>query len=443
MTRTTQSSTQSTANLQERAFLVGVDTGSSATGFSVLDSLAELAQLANTAGAEVVGSTHQKLAHPTPACYIGHGKVEEVAHLRNELGFNMVIFDDELSPSQLRNLERDLQVKVIDRTAIILDIFARRAHTHEGRLQVELAQHEYLLPRLAGRWRHLERLGGGIGTRGPGETQLESDRRMVQRRIAHLKGELEAVRKHRALYRRQRKSQAIPVVAMVGYTNAGKSSLLRALTGAEVLIEDKLFATLDPTTRRITLPNKQEVLLTDTVGFIQKLPTTLVAAFRATLEELQEADLLLHVVDITHQNAHLQAETVRAVLAQLDVADKPAIVALNKIDLLLTGNGHSIPEGGQWPAPVRRAAKGFPGGAPVSAIEGWGLERLLKKIETTLSRSMVEVTALIPYQESALVELFRRHGALRREQHKESGTLVRGKLPPGLAAILAPYRVSP
>lgn len=431
-----------TAVPEEKAFLVGVDTGDQAAGeFSVNDSLAELGQLAGTAGAIVLGSAYQKRDHPTPAYYIGRGKVEEVARLKGELGFNLVIFDDELTPTQLRNLERDLGLKVLDRTALILDIFARRAQTHEGRLQVELAQYEYLLPRLAGRWRHLERLGGGIGTRGPGETQLESDRRMVQRRIAHVEKELEGVRKHRALYRRQRRGQAMPVVALVGYTNAGKSSLLRAFTGADVLVEDKLFATLDPTTRRVALPNKQEVLLTDTVGFIQKLPTALVAAFRATLEELEEADLLLHIVDITHVNAVLQAETVAGVLGQLGLGDKPVITVLNKVDLLISQDGQMLDDGRYRPAPVRRLARQFPGGVPVSAAERWGLERLLRKVARTLARGMVEVTARIPYEELALVDLFRRHGALRKEEHEESGTLVRGKLPPSLAARLAPYRV--
>ena len=436
-----QDHTQATALPVERALLVGVDTGAKAGGFTIEDSLAELAQLAVTAGAQVLGSTSQKLEHPTPAYYIGRGKVEELARLKGQLDCNLVVFDDELAPSQLRNLERELAVKVIDRAALILDIFARRAQTHEGRLQVELAQHEYLLPRLAGRWRHLERLGGGIGTRGPGETQLESDRRMVQRRIAHLKEELEAVRKHRALYRRQRKGQAMPVVALVGYTNAGKSSLLRAFTGADVLVEDKLFATLDPTTRRVALPNKREILLTDTVGFIQKLPTTLVAAFRATLEELEEADLLLHVVDITHQNALLQANTVRGVLGQLGLSEKVMITVLNKVDLLVSENGHNLDQAAHWPAPVRRLARSFPQGVPVSAVEGWGLERLLKRVARALAKEMVEVTARIPYDELALVELFRRHGSLRREEHDEAGALVRGKLPPRLAARLAPYKV--
>ncbi len=436
-----QAQTQATTAPAERAFLVGVETGKGAGEFKIEDSLAELAQLAHTAGAQVLGTIKQKLDHPTSAHYIGRGKMEELGRLKGELGFDVVIFDDELTPTQQRNLERELGIKVIDRTALILDIFARRAQTHEGRLQVELAQNEYLLPRLAGRWRHLERLGGGIGTRGPGETQLESDRRLLQRRIAHVKEELEAVRKHRALYRRQRKELPVPIVALVGYTNAGKSSLLRAFTGADVLVEDKLFATLDPTTRRVIMPNKQEVLLTDTVGFIQKLPTALVAAFRATLEELEEADLLLHVVDITHSSALLQAGTVRAVLEQLGLVEKPTITVLNKVDLLISENGHVMEDASHWPGSVRRVARQFPGGIPVSAVRGWGLEKLLKRVSRTLTREMVEITARVPYREATLVDLFRRHGALRHEEHGEAGTLVRGKLPARLAARLEPYRV--
>lgn len=443
MTRGTHrpAQTQETMAPAERAFLVGVDTGNGSSKFDIEESLSELAQLAKTAGAEVLGSTRQKLDHPTSAHYVGSGKVEELARLKGSLGVNVVIFDDELTPTQQRNLERELGVKVIDRTALILDIFARRAQTHEGRLQVELAQHEYLLPRLAGRWRHLERLGGGIGTRGPGETQLESDRRLVQRRIAHLKDELEAVRKHRSLYRRQRKGLPAPIVALVGYTNAGKSSLLRALTGADVLVEDKLFATLDPTTRRVTLPNKHEILLTDTVGFIQKLPTTLVASFRATLEELEEADLLLHVVDITHKNVVLQAQTVQSVLKQLGLGDKAVITVMNKVDIMASQDGHQLQGTARWPLPVRRVARMFPGSIPVSAVHGWGLDKLMDKISRVLARDMVEITARIPYKESALVDLFRRHGSLRREEHQESGTLIRGKLPPRLAARLEEYRV--
>ncbi len=345
-------------------------------------SVKELEQLARTAGAEVVGSMTQRLPTPNHAYYMGKGKLEELASLKPVIGYNMVIFDDELSPAQQRNLEEVLGVKVIDRTALILDIFAQRAHTHEGRLQVELAQQEYLLPRLAGRWPHLERLGGGIGTRGPGETQLESDRRIIQRKIQRLKDELESVRKHRALYRSRRSKAGIPVVALVGYTNAGKSTILNALSNANVLVEDKLFATLDPTTRRLTLPNKREVLITDTVGFIQKLPPTVVAAFRATLEELSQADLLLHVVDIASETAAQQFQTVESVLKDLGLADKPALLVLNKIDLL-GGAIESCDDQAircyidQLGARVRAAAF-------VSAARGWGLNRMLELIAEIL-----------------------------------------------------------
>src|SRR5581483_5992148 len=295
-----------TAPAPERAFLVAAEVKGH-QGWSTQSSLAELAQLAETAGAEVVGRASQRLDQPNPATYIGKGKVQEVSAERQDLGYTVVVFDDELTPTQQRNLEELLKVKVIDRTALILDIFARRAQTREGRLQVELAQLEYLLPRLAGQWSHLERLGGGIGTRGPGETQIETDRRLIRDRISRLKAQIEDVRRHRALYRSRRAKQGVPVAALVGYTNAGKSTLMNALSGAGVLAENRLFATLDPVTRRVRLNDGEDVLLTDTVGFIQKLPTSLVAAFRATLEELSDADLLLHVVDVTDDNAAEQA----------------------------------------------------------------------------------------------------------------------------------------
>lgn len=368
----------------ERAFLVGVEIKGERNTWSLEGSVEELGQLAHTAGAEVVGSLTQRLATPTPAYYLGKGKLEELASLKGKVGYDLVIFDDELSPAQQRNLEQALGVKIIDRTALILDIFARRARTHEGRLQVELAQHEYLLPRLAGRWPHLERLGGGIGTRGPGETQLESDRRLIGRKIQRLKGEIEAVRKHRALYRRHRSNQGIPVVALVSYTNAGKSTLLNTLSNANIFVEDKLFATLDPTTRRLALPGKKQVLLTDTVGFIQKLPPTLVAAFRATLEELAEAGLLLHIVDIASETAPQQCHTVEEFLTDLGLDDKPRLIALNKIDLLA---GEMKP--GDEEA-VRRyidqLGTGVKTAALISAAKGWGLKRMLELITEILDK---------------------------------------------------------
>ena len=366
----------------ERAFLVGVETKGSRNSWSLEGSVEELGQLARTAGAQVVGSLTQRLDAPTAAHYLGKGKLEELASLRGETGYDFVVFDDELSPAQQRNLERALDVKVIDRTALILDIFANRARTHEGRLQVELAQQEYLLPRLAGRWPHLERLGAGIGTRGPGETQLETDRRLIQRRIRHLKKEIEGVRNQRGLYRRRRSDRGIPVVALVGYTNAGKSTLLNALSNADVAVEDKLFATLDPTTRRLALPSKRQVLVTDTVGFIQKLPPTLVAAFRATLEELAEADLLVHLVDIASETAAEQCHTVEELLDDLRLGGKARLLALNKIDLLGGGIGPGDEEAtrryvDQLGAKIQSAAL-------ISAAKGWGLKRMLGLIDGML-----------------------------------------------------------
>ena len=342
--------------------------------WSAEDSIEELAQLATTAGAEIVGATVQRLARPTPAYYIGRGKVQELVELRDRLGYDLAIFDDELSPTQQRNLERALEVKIIDRTALILDIFSRRAHTHEGRLQVELAQHQYLLPRLAGQWSHLERLGGGIGTRGPGETQIETDRRLVRERIGRLKREIEQVRRHRALYRRQRSASGIPVAALIGYTNAGKSTIFNALSHAGVLVEDRLFATLDPTTRRLSMPGGGQLLISDTVGFINKLPHAVIAAFRATLEELAEADLLLHVIDINHPNAVEQSTTVEHILDELGLGDKPRLAVLNKVDLFLA----SADELEEFNGSVRESGQAA---LLVSAARGWGLDGLLARID--------------------------------------------------------------
>ena len=363
----------STREAREKAFLVAVDVAGRTTGrWTLDDSLEELANLASTADVEVLGKMKQRLERPSRT-YLGSGKLKDLAGLKEETGYDVVIFDDELSPRQQKNLEDVLDVKVIDRTALILDIFSKRAQTHEGKLQVELAQNQYLLPRLAGQWSHLERLGGGVGTRGPGEMQLETDRRLVERRIHHLTKELREVRKHRTLYRTNRKRTGIPVVALVGYTNAGKSTLLNTLSGAEVLVADKLFATLDPTTRRLRLPNNETVLLTDTVGLIHKLPTTVVAAFRATLEELDEADLLLHVVDITHKNASEQCQTVEDILADLGLEQKPRLTLLNKIDLL-PADGPSADELGQK---LQIPAESM---LLISASKGTGLEQLLQRM---------------------------------------------------------------
>jgi len=339
--------------------------------------------LADTAGVDVVGKFIQRLPVPSKTHYLGKGKLDELLSLKGRVNYNVVIFDDELSPLQQRNLEDILKVKVIDRSALILDVFAKRAHTHEGRLQVELAQHQYLFPRLAGQWSHLERLGAGIGTRGPGESQLETDKRLIRRKIHRLKKEIEAVKKHRALYREHRRRSGIPIIALVGYTNAGKSTLLNAFTEADVFVEDKLFATLDPTTRRMTLPDKSRVLLTDTVGFIKKLPSTIMTAFRATLEELAEASILLHVVDLTCHNAAEQCETVEDILADLNLADKPRITALNKIDLLLDGNmAWSEPEAiDYFSNQCQVVSKNT---VLISTTKRWGLAKLLELINHTL-----------------------------------------------------------
>ena len=330
-----------------------------------------------------MGRIIQQLPAPSKTHYVGKGKLEELLALRDSLNYNVLILDDELSPVQQRNLEEALKVKVIDRAALILDIFARRARTHEGRLQVELAQHQYLLPRLAGQWLHLERLGGGIGTRGPGESQLETDRRIIHRKIQRLIKKTEEIRKHRALYRQKRQKSGIYIVALIGYTSAGKSTLLNALCQADVLTEEKLFATLDPTTRRLTLPDKHIVLLTDTVGFIRKLPPTIINAFRATLEELTEADLLLHVVDLASSNAAEQCQTVEDIIAELELSNKPRITALNKIDLLLD-SGRNWDEKTAIGYFSKRSELVAKNTLLISAVKGWGLSDLVRLINQTL-----------------------------------------------------------
>ena len=296
------------------------------------ESLLELGQLVRTAGGRVVGSSAQHRRHVDPATYVGSGKVEEIVAERKESDYSLVVFDDALSPTQQFNLEKALGVKVLDRSALILDIFASRARTREASLQVELAQHEYLMPRLRGQWEHLDRLDGAIGSRGPGETQLETDRRLIGARIVRLKKQIKQVQQQRALQRNRRQRQGLPVVALVGYTNAGKSSLMRALSGADVLAVDAVFATLDPVTRRVGSGEAEAFLLTDTVGFMQKLPTQLLSAFRATLEELQTADLLLHVIDGTSHAVEAQQRTVEATLAELGLTDTPTLSVVNKID---------------------------------------------------------------------------------------------------------------
>ncbi len=375
----------------ERALLLAVAHKGSRGRQSAENSIEELAQLAGTAGAEVVGKIVQQLPEPSRDCYVGRGKLQELLALKDTLDYSVLILDDELTPNQQRTLEETLQVKVIDRAALILDIFSRRARTHEGRLQVELAQHQYLLPRLAGQWRHLERLGGGIGTRGPGESQLETDRRLIRRKIQRLKEQTEEIRKRRAQYRQKRQRSGIPVVALVGYTNAGKSTLLNALCQAGVFTDDRLFATLDPTTRRLTLPDKSVVLVTDTVGFIRKLPPTIISAFRATLEELAEGSLLLHVVDLSSPDAAEQCQTVEDILGELGLADKPRITALNKIDLLLDNSlvwdeKSALDYFSAQDLTVNEVT------VPISALKGWGLDRLLGLIGDKIATASINFT---------------------------------------------------
>ena len=409
--------------------------------WAAADSLEELARLAETVDVEVVGSVTQRLPHPMAGTYVGTGKLQEIRERREDLSYDLVMIDDDLTPAQQRNLEKALDVMVIDRTALILDVFARRAATHEGRLQVELAQLEYRLPRLTGMWTHLSRQGvGGVGLRGPGETQLESDRRELGKRIVHIKRELGEVHTHRQLYRDRRRAAPMPVVALVGYTNAGKSTLLNALTGANVMAEDKLFATLDPTTRRRALPSGREVLFTDTVGFINNLPTLLIAAFRATLEEINEASVLMHVVDVTHPNAAEQMQTVMSVLEDLGADDKPVVTALNKVDKLLGPDGE-LPTmecllerlGDAAPLAVNPIA--------ISAESGLGFDALLSAVEVALEEEaqFIPVVLNAPFSRSDLVDLFHRLGRVETSEFTESGSLLRGQLPQAEIGRFAPY----
>jgi GTP-binding protein HflX len=373
-----------TREVTEKAFLVAVDRGS-IDGWTAEESLDELAQLAKTAGARVVGRMMQKLPASHRLTYLGKGKLDELINIKTSTDYTLVILDDELTPLQQQNLEEALKVKVIDRVTLILDIFARHARTHEGKLQVELAQHQYLLPRLAGQWSHLERLGGGIGTRGPGESQIETDRRLIRGKIGKLKQQLEEVSKHRQLYREKRRRSGIPIVALVGYTNTGKSTLLNSLSQAGVLVEDKLFATLDPTTKRLNLPDRNTALLTDTVGFIRKLPPTIVEAFRATLEELAEASVLLHVVDLTSHNAAEQCKVVEAILCDLGIQEKPRITVLNKIDGLLD-KSHNWEESEALSYLGHLAGDGE-NTVLISASKKWGLLNLLEMLSHILIKT--------------------------------------------------------
>ncbi len=432
--------TRQSNRVLERAFLVGVEFKQGRALLPVEESLIELARLADTAGLEVVGEATQRLSQPDSATYIGSGKLEEIHHLVDDLEAGVVLFDDELNPRHQRELEKVFgeNVKVLDRTALILDIFAQHAQTAEGQLQVELAQLEYRLPRLTRMWTHLARQAGGraggatggVGVRGPGEKQIETDRREIQRRISKIKQELETVRQRRSQQRAKRQQTALRVVAVVGYTNAGKSTLLNQLSGADILTADMLFATLDPTTRRVHLPGGREMLFTDTVGFIQKLPTQIVAAFRATLEEINDAHVLLHVVDATHPQAQAQMEAVEDTLAQLEVEHLPIVIALNKIDQL---------------SPAERAtlsALTFSAPAvPVSALTGEGIEELLIVVEAAAEKYMMPLRVHLPYDRGDLLSLFHERGQVDNEEHGVDGVTVLGRLPRRLHPAFADYEM--
>ena len=406
---------------EERAFLIGIDDPRG--GWPIGRSLAELAALAETAGAEVVGSAFQRRAEPDPAWYFGKGRAAELVTEKAASGFSVLVVDDELSAAQQRNLEQLLNCKVLDRSALIIDIFAQRARTKEGRLQVKLAQLEYHLPRLTRMWTHLSRTGGGIGTRGgPGESQLETDRRLIGEQIRRVRSELESVKRHRATASRQRESKQVPTVALVGYTNAGKSTLLNALADSNVYAADMLFATLDPTSRQVVLPSGQHVVMTDTVGFINKLPHDLVDAFRATLEEVVRADLLLEVVDASDPDFIIQQAAVQRVLDELDAGDKPRITVYNKIDLLdVAHDGVPMPAG-------ERAAF-------VSATTGRGLPELLEQIGLALRAQMVAVDTVVPYERGELVARARHSGEVT-EQYGPRGVRISGHLPAAIAGEL-------
>ncbi len=428
-----------TISPRERAFLVGGELKQGRPLLSVEDSLQELARLADTAGLEVVGQTWQRFDKPDISTYIGAGKVEEVKTSIEELAVNTVVFDEELTPRHQRELEKVFgeDVKVLDRTALILDIFAQHAQTREGKLQVELAQLEYRVPRLTRMWTHLARQaggraggqGGGVGLRGPGETQLETDRREIGRRIAHVKKELDQVRARRERHRTKRQQTELQVVAIVGYTNAGKSTLLNKISQSDVLSADMLFATLDPTTRKIEMPGGREVLLTDTVGFIQKLPTNIVAAFRATLEEIQEADMLLHVVDVTHPHVIAQVEAVEDTLAELEVEHLPMVIALNKID--------QLPEGLD---PMANLDFDHPA-VPVSAVTGEGLDELIVAIEASLMQYLQPLQVLLPYKRGDLLSMLHERGQVDSEEHGAEGVKVFARLPERLFPYFEPYMI--
>ncbi len=408
----------------ERAFLVAVDTGDD-PGWTAEESISELASLADTAGAEVVGAEWQNRRHIDPNSYVGKGKVDELVAAKSETGYTMLVCDDELSPAQQRSLEEAVKTKVIDRSRLILDIFAQHAQTHEGRLQVELAQLEYQLPRLTRMWTHLSRTQGGIGSRGPGESQLETDRRIVRDRIKKLRERVDQVAEQRRTATRARDRRLIPTVAIVGYTNAGKSTLLNALVGQEVVrAEDRLFATVDPTSRQVKLGEGQTAIVTDTVGFIHKLPHQLVDAFRATLEEVTRADVLLEIVDASDRHHAEHRTTVQTVLDELGAGQKPRLVAFNKADLI-----DASARDGDTPAPA------IAGSVLISAVTGYGLETLRAELSALLASLWVDVDLAIPYRAGELIARIRERGTVELD-YRASDVRVRGRVSPPLAGEL-------
>ena len=420
----------------ERVFLVGVEL-KSRNGTDTRDSLAELGELAATAGGEVVGDGLQKTESLNPATFIGRGKAAEFADSCRRQNVDTVIFDDDLSPAQSRNLEKIFNCKILDRTSLILDIFAQRARTREGKLQIELAQLQHLLPRLTRFWGHLSRQSGGIGMRGgEGETQLETDRRRVQDRIARISRELEMVRRQRGLQRNARQRNNWPLAAIVGYTNAGKSTLLNALTGADVLVKDILFATLDPTTRKLRLPTNQNVLLTDTVGFIRKLPHGLVEAFKATLEEVVQADLLLHVADISHPQAEDQIQAVNAVLAEIGAAEKTTIMVFNKMDRL-DGKSDRSGAGGV----LARLQEKHPHAVAISATTGKGISTLLAEIGTQLRPKREFLELRVPHEQAAVIARLHAVGQIISRSYRGPAARFKARIPPHHHDEFAPYIV--
>lgn len=412
-----QTGTASLQVMSERAILIGMEWGRNDSLWTVDDSLEELKQLADTAGATVIKKFIQKRPKPDPAFFIGRGKVQELALYAQQENIDLCIFDDELSPAQQRNIESVMGIRILDRTALILDIFAQRARTNEGKLQVELAQLQYALPRIMGKGLMLSRLGGGIGTRGPGETKLEVDRRRIRDRIAFIKDQIEKVKAVRSLHRSKRKKNNVFEVSLVGYTNAGKSTLLNTLTNSDIYAKDQLFATLDPTTRQLTLPNKQEIIITDTVGFIQRLPHQLIAAFRSTLEVVTEADLLVHVIDVSHELYKEQAAAVHEVLKEIGAETKPVITVYNKIDKL---------------PPDSKLADRLAleeDTVCISAAKKLNLETLQQMIETHLKSKAVEVTLCIPYAETAKAAQLHETANVLEQEYTETGAVMKVILP--------------